>query len=193
MKRATVASQLQRYRRKRNFVKTPKPAGHPGAIRQTPAPLYVVQKHAARRLHYDFRLELDGTLKSWAVPNGPTNEVGVKRLAVHVEDHPLDYAHFEGVIPKGHYGAGTVEIWDEGTWRPTADPRKGYRKGHLQFELEGKRLHGAWDLVRMRKRDDEKADNWLLIRRSGGEKQAKPPAKRTASKKKSAMPAALAP
>lgn len=168
MKRATVASQLQRYRRKRNFVKTPEPAGHPGAIRQTPALLYVVQKHAATRLHYDFRLELDGTLKSWAVPKGPSLDPSQKRLAVHVEDHPLEYAKFEGVIPPKQYGAGTVLIWDRGTWQPQGNPRDGYRKGVLKFRLDGRKLHGAWTLVRMHGRRDERGDsdkeNWLLIK-----------------------------
>jgi bifunctional non-homologous end joining protein LigD len=154
---------LEEYRRKRNFRHTPEPRG---AVRRNPDALhFVIQKHHARRLHYDFRLELDGTLKSWAVPNGP-GKVGDKRLAVQVEDHPLDYAKFEGVIPEGHYGAGKVEIWDEGTWRPEGDARAGYRKGHLAFELEGRRLHGSWDLVRMRAKPDEKnKDNWLLIKR----------------------------
>jgi bifunctional non-homologous end joining protein LigD len=153
---------LEAYRRKRDFRQTPEPRG---AVQRNADELhYVIQKHHARRLHYDFRLELDGTLKSWAVPNGP-GEAGDKRLAVQVEDHPLDYAKFEGVIPEGHYGAGKVEIWDEGIWRPLGDARKGYRKGHLEFMLEGKRLHGSWDLVRMRAKEGEKRDNWLLIKR----------------------------
>jgi bifunctional non-homologous end joining protein LigD len=152
---------LSEYHRKRDFRATPEPRGRvqPDAD-ELP---YVIQKHHARRLHYDFRLELDGTLKSWAVPKGPSNEPGAKRLAVHVEDHPLDYAKFEGEIPKGHYGAGKVEIWDEGVWTPEGDARAGYRKGHLSFHLEGRRLHGDWDLVRMAK---ENGKNWLLIRKS---------------------------
>lgn len=154
---------LEEYRKKRDFRHTPEPRG---ARRGKAGELhFVIQKHAARRLHYDFRLELDGTLKSWAVPNEPSTDPGVKRLAVHVEDHPLDYASFEGVIPEGHYGAGKVEIWDEGVWRPQGDARAGYKKGHLAFELEGKRLHGAWDLVRMRPKPGEKGkENWLLIK-----------------------------
>ena len=166
---------LEEYRKKRDFRHTPEPRG--GKRRNADELRYVIQKHAARRLHYDFRLELDGTLKSWAVPNEPSTDPSVKRLAVHVEDHPLDYAKFEGVIPEGHYGAGKVEIWDEGVWRPQGDARTGYRKGHMAFVLEGKRLHGAWDLVRMRPKEGEKGkDNWLLIKSQKEEtvKRAKP-------------------
>ena len=168
MKRATVAKQLQRYRGKRNFVKTPEPAGHPGQRRPENAPMYVVQKHAASRLHYDFRLELDGTLKSWAVPKGPSLDPSQKRLAVHVEDHPLEYARFEGIIPPKQYGAGTVLVWDRGVWNPQGDPRDGYRRGVLKFQLDGHKLHGAWTLVRMHSRRQETRDNdkenWLLIK-----------------------------
>jgi bifunctional non-homologous end joining protein LigD len=160
-----MPSSLREYERKRNFRHTPEPRG--GTRARRGGLRYVIQKHHARRLHYDFRLELDGALKSWAVPNGPSADPGVKRLAVHVEDHPLEYAKFEGEIPPGHYGAGKVEIWDDGLWRPQGDARQGYRKGHLAFELEGKRLHGGWDLVRMRSKPDEKGkDNWLLIKRA---------------------------
>jgi bifunctional non-homologous end joining protein LigD len=173
MKRATVAKQLQRYRGKRNFVKTPEPAGHPGHRAAFERPLYVVQKHAATRLHYDFRLELDGTLKSWAVPKGPSLDPSQKRLAVHVEDHPLEYADFEGVIPPRQYGAGTVLIWDRGTWRPKGNARDGYRQGVLKFELDGDKLHGAWTLVRMQSRRDDPRDNgkenWLLIKEQDAE------------------------
>jgi len=130
--------------------------------------MYVVQKHAASRLHYDFRLELDGTLKSWAVPKGPSLDPSQKRLAVHVEDHPLEYAKFEGIIPPKQYGAGTVLVWDRGVWSPQGDPHDGYRRGVLKFRLDGHKLHGAWTLVRMHSRrqetrDDDK-DNWLLIK-----------------------------
>ena len=132
--------QLDAYKGKRDFSKTPEP---PGRRRKAKAGnSYVIQKHAARRLHYDFRLELDGVLKSWAVPEGPSLVAGQKRLAVEVEDHPLEYGSFEGVIPKGEYGAGTVMIWDRGTWTPEFDPDAGYRKGHLKFKLAGEKLTG---------------------------------------------------
>ncbi|HEU4503383.1 MAG TPA: DNA ligase D [Nitrospira sp.] len=173
MKRSTVAQQLQRYRGKRNFVRSPEPAGHPGHRRPAEGPVYVVQKHAATRLHYDFRLELDGTLKSWAVPKGPSLDPSQKRLAVHVEDHPLEYADFEGVIPPKQYGAGTVLIWDRGTWRPQGDPHDGYRKGVLKFHLDGQKLQGAWTLVRMQSRRNDTRDNgkenWLLIKEQDAE------------------------
>ena len=113
---------------------------------------YLIQKHAASRLHYDFRLELDGVLKSWAVTKGPSLNPEDKRLAVHVEDHPLDYGSFEGTIPQGEYGGGTVMLWDQGTWEPIGDAQRGYAKGNLTFELHGKRLKGRWHLVRMRGR-----------------------------------------
>ena len=112
-----------------------------------------IQKHAATRLHYDFRLEMDGVLKSWAVPKGPSLDPAEKRLAVHVEDHPLDYGDFEGIIPKGEYGGGTVLLWDRGTWTPVGDPVAGYAKGDFKFELDGEKLHGRWVLVRMGSRD----------------------------------------
>jgi bifunctional non-homologous end joining protein LigD len=173
MKRATVAQQLQRYRKKRNFVKTPEPAGHPGQRRAENAPMYVVQKHAATRLHYDFRLELDGTLKSWAVPKGPSLDPSQKRLAVHVEDHPLEYGEFEGIIPPKQYGAGTVLIWDRGCWNPQGNPREGYRQGVLKFRLDGQKLHGGWTLVRMHSRRNDRTDNgkenWLLIKEEDAE------------------------
>src|SRR6516225_9697564 len=145
---------LREYRQKRDFAKTPEPAGAAGkAARRGKAPArlgYVIQKHAARRLHYDFRLELDGVLKSWAVPKGPSLDPQAKRLAVHVEDHPLDYADFEGVIPEGQYGGGTVLVWDTGTWTPLDDgPADALRRGSLKFELHGKKLSGRWALVRM--------------------------------------------
>ena len=155
------APQLEGYRKKRDPERTPEPFG---GRRPAGQRLFVVQKHAARQLHYDFRLELDGVLKSWAVPKQPSRAPGQKRLAVHVEDHPLDYATFEGMIPAGEYGAGKVEIWDAGTWRPEGDPRKGYAEGKLSFTLKGRRLSGRWALVRMGSRArDERGDNWLLL------------------------------
>jgi len=153
---------LQHYRRKRDFAKTPEPAGRFSA-RRTRGLRFVVHKHAARNLHYDFRLELDGALASWAVPKGPSLDPADKRLAVHVEDHPLDYADFEGVIPERQYGAGSVVVWDSGTWIPDGDPRRGYREGHLEFALAGKKLRGRWALVRMKGRDAPK-EPWLLIK-----------------------------
>jgi len=153
---------LETYRRKRDFARTPEPRGT--RARRAREPIFVVQKHAAHRLHYDFRLELDGVLKSWAVPKQPSRDPKQKRLAVHVEDHPLDYASFEGVIPAGAYGAGKVEIWDAGTWAAEGDPRKGYAEGKLSFILKGRRLSGRWALVRMHSRAHEgRRDNWLLI------------------------------
>ena len=156
---------LETYRKKRQFGVTPEPRGRKGARGGN---LYVIQKHAARRLHYDLRLELDGVMKSWAVTRGPSLDPGEKRLAVHVEDHPIEYNAFEGTIPAGEYGGGTVAIWDRGTWTPDDDPHKGYAKGHLNFELHGEKLHGHWHLVRMRGRPndprDKGHDNWLLIK-----------------------------
>ena len=159
---------LDRYRRKRDFTATPEPgAGRSSRKAAAKGLSFVVQKHAARRLHYDFRLELDGTLKSWAVPKGPSFDPADKRMAVHVEDHPLEYGGFEGVIPPGQYGAGTVIVWDRGTWIPEGDPHEAYAKGKLKFALEGEKLHGHWTLVRMhasRKREGKEQDAWLLIK-----------------------------
>jgi bifunctional non-homologous end joining protein LigD len=157
-----VNKPLDAYKAKRNFSRTPEPAGKPPTAAAGDS--FVIQKHAARRLHYDFRLEMDGVLKSWAVPEGPSLVPGDKRLAVHVEDHPLEYGGFEGVIPKGEYGGGTVMIWDRGTWRPTEDAARGYRKGHLRFELAGEKLSGGWHLVRMAKKPRERQESWLLIK-----------------------------
>ncbi len=152
---------LQRYRQKRDFRVTTEPQGGEAAGE---ALSFVIQKHAARRLHYDFRLELDGALKSWAVPKGPSLDPSDKRMAVHVEDHPLDYGGFEGVIPEGQYGAGTVIVWDRGTWQPVGDPHAGYKEGKLKFDLHGEKLHGRWTLVRMHGRAGEKQEPWLLIK-----------------------------
>ncbi|MGZ8309542.1 MAG: DNA ligase D, partial [Rhodoplanes sp.] len=152
---------LDLYRRKRKFDLTPEPRGERGRVK---GDSFVVQKHAARRLHYDFRLELDGVSKSWAVTKGPSLVPGEKRLAVHTEDHPLDYGGFEGTIPKGQYGGGTVMLWDRGRWIPEGDPHAAYKKGHLTFTLEGEKLKGRWHLVRMRSRKGDKHENWLLIK-----------------------------
>src|ERR1700757_3455112 len=163
---------LEEYRRKRDFRKTPEPAGKAPSRNKADAPLaFVIQKHKARRLHFDFRLELDGVLKSWAVPKGPSLDPGEKRLAVEVEDHPLDYGGFEGVIPQGDYGGGTVLLWDRGTWTPEGDepPQKALARGDLKFVLEGDKLHGAWALVRMKAdRKGAKRNNWLLIKHRDG-------------------------
>jgi bifunctional non-homologous end joining protein LigD len=153
---------LSKYRQKRDFTKTKEPEGivaKPGGNR------YLIQKHKATRLHYDFRLELDGVLKSWAVTRGPSPNADDKRLAVETEDHPVAYGTFEGTIPKGEYGGGTVMLWDEGTWEPIGDPREGLEKGDLKFILHGKRLHGSWVLARMKSRpEDHGRNNWLLIK-----------------------------
>lgn len=159
---------LEEYRRKRSFGQTPEPAG---GDRPTPEPtdqggrrLFVVQKHDASRLHYDFRLELGGVLKSWAVPKGPCLDPAQKRLAVHVEDHPIEYGDFEGTIPEGEYGGGTVMLWDHGWWEPVAEePEEDYLAGTLKFTLHGQKLQGVWKLVKFRGRSDE-GDNWLLIK-----------------------------
>jgi bifunctional non-homologous end joining protein LigD len=140
---------LRDYRRKRDFARTPEPAGSTRRPRKSRRPSFVIQKHAARQTHYDFRLEVDGVLKSWAVPRGPSLDPATKRLAVHVEDHPIEYGDFEGVIPRGEYGGGTVMVWDRGYWEPYGDAVAGYAKGDLKFILHGTKLHGRWVLVRM--------------------------------------------
>ena len=176
---------LERYRQKRDFRKTSEPRG--GKARRAKQGLrFVVQKHAARTLHYDFRLELSGVLKSWAVPKGPSLDPADKRLAVEVEDHPLEYGDFEGTIPEHEYGAGTVEIWDRGTWTPDGDAQSALRAGRLTFALSGKRLSGRWALIRM-KRVDKGHQPWLLIkeresRRAGANDEA-PAAAEAAPKK----------
>jgi bifunctional non-homologous end joining protein LigD len=145
---------LQAYREKRDFDKTCEPRGK--NTRAAVGHSYVIQKHAARQLHYDLRLELDGVLKSWAVTRGPSLVPGEKRLAVEVEDHPVEYGTFEGTIPKDQYGGGSVIVWDLGRWFPEGDPHKGLAKGHLDFRLDGARLKGRWHLVRMRPRRGER-------------------------------------
>jgi bifunctional non-homologous end joining protein LigD len=151
------------YAGKRDFARTPEPAPQPAAG-TGPGGAFVVQKHAARRLHYDLRLELDGVLKSWAVTRGPSLTLGEKRLAVRTEDHPIAYLEFEGNIPPGEYGGGSMIVWDRGGWRPEGDPHKGLKKGHLAFALDGARLKGHWHLVRMRPRAGEKSEPWLLMK-----------------------------
>ncbi|HEU5055139.1 MAG TPA: non-homologous end-joining DNA ligase [Kofleriaceae bacterium] len=151
---------LATYRAKRSFAKTPEPAGGT-ARRPVAGPMFVVQKHAATRLHYDFRLEIEGVLVSWAIPKGPTVDPSVKRLAARTEDHPIEYGDFEGVIPAGEYGGGTVIVWDTGTWQPEGDAAEALRKGHLRFELSGKKLRGRYHLVRTRG-DDGKS--WLFFK-----------------------------
>src|SRR5712671_493613 len=157
---------LETYRAKRDFRKTPEPRGGKVASRARNGS-FVVQKHAARQLHYDFRLELGGVLLSWAIPKGPSLDPADKRLAMHVEDHPIEYGGFEGVIPKGEYGGGTVMVWDRGTWTPKGDPAADYAKGELKFTLDGEKLKGGFVLVRTRGsryggKSGDKA--WLLIK-----------------------------
>jgi bifunctional non-homologous end joining protein LigD len=161
---------LEAYAQKRDFTRTPEPAPQAKSTRKRAGKkaatglAFVVQRHDARRLHFDLRLELDGTLKSWAVTRGPSLVAGEKRLAVHTEDHPLDYLDFEGNIPKGEYGGGTMIVWDRGTWTPEGDPHFGLAKGHLAFTLDGSRLKGKWHLVRMRPKPGERTEPWLLIK-----------------------------
>jgi bifunctional non-homologous end joining protein LigD len=149
---------LAEYNRKRRFDITPEPAGKLSTAKQQVLE-FVIQKHRASRLHYDFRLQHDGVMLSWAVPKGPSLDPSVKRFAMQTEDHPIEYNQFEGVIPEGQYGAGTVMIWDRGTWQPEVDDvQTALQKGDLKFTLKGKKLHGSWVLVRMRPRQ------WLLIK-----------------------------
>lgn len=165
---AGAERQLSEYRRKRDFTKTAEPKG--GSARQAKKLAFVIQKHDASHLHYDLRLEHDGVMKSWAVPKGPSLDPSVKRLAMEVEDHPIEYNSFEGTIPKGEYGGGTVMLWDRGTYQyggtdpdPDEGLRRGYQKGDFKFVLNGKRLKGSWALVRMRRNQSGKPQ-WLLIK-----------------------------
>jgi len=166
---------LKEYRSKRDLRKTPEPSG--GNQKHGQKPIFVIQKHDARNLHYDFRLEIDGALASWAVPKGPSTDPSDKRLAIHVEDHPLDYAAFEGVIPEGMYGAGTVLVWDRGTYRNIMeekdDPLTMYESieaGHVEVWLEGEKLRGGFALVKMKGRED---NQWLLVKMKDKEADAR--------------------
>jgi bifunctional non-homologous end joining protein LigD len=158
-----MAEQLAKYQSMRDFTRTKEPSGK-DKVAKADQLRFVIQKHAATRLHYDLRLELDGVFKSWAVTRGPSLDPHDRRLAVEVEDHPLDYGDFEGTIPKGEYGGGTVQLWDRGYWAPEGDPKAMLKKGDLKFVMEGERLHGSWVLARMKRRPGEKRDNWLLIK-----------------------------
>ncbi|MGH7508720.1 MAG: DNA polymerase ligase N-terminal domain-containing protein [Gemmatimonadales bacterium] len=167
-RRRRPESQLAEYRRKRDFTRTAEPKG--GSERKARKRAFVIQKHAASHMHYDLRLEHDGVMKSWAVPKGPSLDPAVKRLAMEVEDHPIEYNKFEGTIPQGEYGGGTVMLWDRGTYRyggddpdPEEGLRRGFQKGDFKFVLNGKRLKGSWALVRMR-RDQGGKPQWLLIK-----------------------------
>ena len=159
---------LIEYKRKRDFEKTAEPSGKPLKARGRHALRFVIQKHAASHLHFDFRLELDGVMKSWAVPKGPSYDPGTRRLAMQVEDHPIEYNTFEGTIPKGQYGGGTVMLWDRGTYEADGGGgedalREAYERGDLKIVMHGKRLRGGWVLVRMRRDEGGKAQ-WLLIK-----------------------------
>ncbi len=159
---------LEEYRRKRSFADTPEPSGRRRSRAAGSRLRYVIQKHQASHLHYDFRLEWDGVLLSWAVPKGPSLDPSTKRLAMRVEDHPVEYSGFEGTIPEGEYGAGTVMVWDTGTWRPEdPDVEAALRRGDLKFTLRGKKLRGSWVLVRTRgfpRGGSSKRESWLLIK-----------------------------
>lgn len=166
-RRKPAVRPLTEYKRKRNFSKTAEPSGEVRS-RSRRGLRFVIQKHAASRLHYDFRIELDGVMKSWAVPKGPSYDPKVRRLAMQVEDHPIEYNTFEGTIPEGEYGGGTVMLWDRGTFEPEAGGgqdavREGYERGDLKIVMHGKRMFGGWVLVRMR-RDDTGRAQWLLIK-----------------------------
>src|SRR6202795_1017278 len=157
---------LNEYRKKRDFKISPEPSGEKTAPKTPKSSLiYVIQKHRASHLHYDFRLEFRGTLLSWAIPKGPSLDPSVKRLAMQVEDHPIEYASFEGVIPEGEYGGGTVMVWDEGTWTPESpDVNAALTKGDLKFTLHGKKLKGSWVLVRTHGWGSSSGKSWLLIK-----------------------------
>src|SRR6476620_5921869 len=160
-RKAKAADPLKEYNRKRDFKKTAEPAGERAS--STGGNSFIVQKHDATRLHWDLRLEADGVLKSWAVTKGPSPDPDIKRLAVQTEDHPMSYGDFEGSIPKGEYGGGTVMLWDRGTWEPVEGKSwRDLEKGHLHFRCDGERMKGEWLLIRLKRRPGEKRDNWLL-------------------------------
>ena len=166
MSSGVADGKLSKYRSKRDFSKTAEPSGE-SAVAPSARRRFVIQKHDASHLHFDLRLELDGVFKSWALPRGPSLDPKEKRLAVEVEDHPLEYGDFEGTIPKGEYGGGTVMLWDRGYWTPEGDksPEEELKSGNLKFRLDGERLHGSWALVRMKRdRNGGKRTNWLLIK-----------------------------
>jgi len=165
---------LQRYQAKRHFDRTPEPRGSvPPRARRAERLRFVVQRHAASTLHYDFRLEMDGVLKSWAVTKEPAEDSAVKRLAVRTEDHPLEYADFEGDIPEREYGAGHVDLWDQGAWVPDEPPLTALRRGKLTFELKGRRMKGRWALIRMGNASTRKKDLWLLMKVRDGDGDAR--------------------
>ena len=159
---SAVTQRLERYSQKRDFTVTSEP--RPARVAKTSGRSFVVQKHWASTLHYDFRLELDGVLVSWAVPKGPSFDPKVKRMAIHVEDHPVSYGSFEGKIPAGQYGAGDVIVWDRGTWEPIGDAREGMKNGKLAFNLHGQKLVGQWELIRKAK-PGNKQEQWLLFKK----------------------------
>lgn len=163
---------LEAYRNKRDFSRTSEPPGH---VRKNPGKSFVVQKHSASRLHYDFRIEHGGVLKSWSLPKGPSDDPHDKRLAVETEDHPVEYGAFEGIIPRGEYGGGTVLIWDRGTWEPVGDPNAGLRAGKLELELHGSRLTGLYTLVRMKARKERARPNWLFLKKRDGHERSSAP------------------
>ena len=168
--RAQSKDLLKKYRQMRDFGDTPEPSGKEKKAARSKLPIFVIQKHQATALHYDFRLEMEGVLKSWAVPKGPSYDPSVRRLAMMTEDHPYNYASFEGVIPEGNYGAGNVIIWDNGTWEliePGDDPVKALASGKLTFRMNGKKMFGEWALVRIKGRTG-KGNEWLLLKHRDG-------------------------
>ncbi len=161
-RRKAAATALKKYQGMRDFTRTAEPSGRERVSAKGHS--FVVQKHAASHLHYDFRLEMDGVLRSWAVAKGPSVDPAVKRLAMQTEDHPLAYGGFEGIIPKGQYGGGAVMLWDRGTWEPIGDEDESYRAGRMKFMLNGDKMHGQWALVRMKPKPNERNPAWLLIK-----------------------------